>query len=102
MGFKVGVYLDYLVDTVELTLQGSVGNAISAMLLDSQPSLGRGRASHLNYMINRTAPGEPLGIINQSIHAPEKTTSISTHFNRFGWFAYLPSQAPRSFPELWS
>ena len=43
-----------------------IGIAISAML-DSQPSLGRGRASHPNYMINRTTPGELLEIINQFI-----------------------------------
>ena len=38
--------------------------AISAML-DSQPSLGSGRASHPNCMINRTAPEELEEIIRQ-------------------------------------
>ena len=53
--------------------------AISA-ILDSQPSLGRGWASHPNCMINKTAPGELLG---QSIHSSsKKIPSISIHFNK--------------------
>ena len=48
-------------------------------LLDSQPSLGRSPAITHICMINRTAPGELLGI---QFMLPEYPISTSTHFNR--------------------